>query len=145
MHGAIIADAFRIPWIAVRPLQAQHCAKWHDWASALGMNIAFAQLPASTWDEELHGWSPKTRDRIRRLLLIPPTPEEKWISTSPILKKTSPTRIARVTRALKSLSSRPGTLSSNVNMDDVTHRLLDSLARLRREYGSPLFGDPPGN
>ncbi|NMG14123.1 polysaccharide pyruvyl transferase family protein [Aromatoleum bremense] len=36
MHGAIVADAFRVPWIAVvsgrdTPL------KWHDWALALAM------------------------------------------------------------------------------------------------------------
>lgn len=36
MHGAIVADAFRVPWIAIvsgrdTPL------KWHDWALAMGL------------------------------------------------------------------------------------------------------------
>jgi succinoglycan biosynthesis protein ExoV len=134
MHGAIIADAFRVPWIAVRPLGRGHDAKWHDWASALGMTITFAGLPASTLDEALHRWSPKMRDRIRRLQFIPPTAEEKWISSSPILKKTSPRRIQHLALALQRLSTLSGRLSSDEDMDRVTNRLQEALAQLRRDY-----------
>jgi succinoglycan biosynthesis protein ExoV len=37
MHGAIVADAMRVPWIALRPLVAVHRAKWHDWADTVGI------------------------------------------------------------------------------------------------------------
>lgn len=37
MHGAIVADAFRVPWI---PLISSHenLFKWHDWALSLGLS-----------------------------------------------------------------------------------------------------------
>lgn len=37
MHGAIVADAFRVPWIAIVSGRDTPM-KWHDWALALGMN-----------------------------------------------------------------------------------------------------------
>jgi succinoglycan biosynthesis protein ExoV len=35
MHGAIIADAFRIPWIPVRTHQEILDFKWKDWTSSV--------------------------------------------------------------------------------------------------------------
>lgn len=39
MHGAIVSDALRVPWIAAQPIHGQHRAKWEDWASALDLKI----------------------------------------------------------------------------------------------------------
>ncbi len=39
MHGAIVSDALRVPWIAAQPIHAQHRKKWEDWASALDLTI----------------------------------------------------------------------------------------------------------
>lgn len=54
MHGAIVADALRVPWVALRPLAPVHRAKWCDWADALGMEVAFQPLTASSLSEWLH-------------------------------------------------------------------------------------------
>lgn len=53
MHGAIVADALRVPWVALRPLAAAHRAKWLDWAGALDLTIRFRRLAASSLSEWL--------------------------------------------------------------------------------------------
>lgn len=47
MHGAIVADALRVPWIAIMPFFPQHRAKWEDWARSLGIRLVPAKLPPS--------------------------------------------------------------------------------------------------
>lgn len=47
MHGAIVADALRVPWIGIVPFFPQHRAKWEDWAQSLGINLAPRTLPPS--------------------------------------------------------------------------------------------------
>ncbi|MGL4237183.1 polysaccharide pyruvyl transferase family protein [Tabrizicola sp.] len=47
MHGAIVADALRVPWIGIVPFFPQHRAKWEDWAGSLGFGLRPAVLPPS--------------------------------------------------------------------------------------------------
>jgi succinoglycan biosynthesis protein ExoV len=48
LHGAIVADALRVPWIALRPLVRVHRPKWHDWADTVALQLRFRDLRAST-------------------------------------------------------------------------------------------------
>ena len=49
MHGAIVADALRVPWLAVRSYRHILSFKWMDWCSSLGLEYRPAYLP-SLWD-----------------------------------------------------------------------------------------------
>lgn len=53
MHGAIVSDALRTPWIAMSPIHSRHRAKWSDWSSALGFDVRFSPLTASGFLERV--------------------------------------------------------------------------------------------
>jgi succinoglycan biosynthesis protein ExoV len=48
MHGAILADAFRVPWIAVSTSRSINSFKWTDWANTVGATYAPRYVPVST-------------------------------------------------------------------------------------------------
>jgi succinoglycan biosynthesis protein ExoV len=51
MHGAIVADALRVPWVPFLPLLQKHRFKWFDWAESLDLAIRFAPSSPSSWNE----------------------------------------------------------------------------------------------
>nr|CAD6405929.1 succinoglycan biosynthesis protein exov [Rhizobium sp. Q54] len=48
MHGAILADAFRVPWIAVSTSRSINDFKWTDWATSVGVSYRPHFVPVST-------------------------------------------------------------------------------------------------
>jgi succinoglycan biosynthesis protein ExoV len=54
MHGAIVADALRIPWIPVSISPDNLSFKWWDWMLSLGMRYEPTRLPPSSLWEKIH-------------------------------------------------------------------------------------------
>lgn len=52
LHGAIVADACRVPWIPVRTRPRIAEFKWQDWCLSLGIEHEFEWLPPA-WDESI--------------------------------------------------------------------------------------------
>ncbi len=53
MHGAILADAFRVPWVAVSTSRSINDFKWHDWTKSVGASYAPRLIPVSTRAEAI--------------------------------------------------------------------------------------------
>jgi hypothetical protein len=51
MHGAIVSDALRVPWIAMKPNDPRHHMKWNDWAGALDLDVRFRGVSPSSMRE----------------------------------------------------------------------------------------------
>ena len=68
LHGVIVADTLRVPWIALEPLLPVHRAKWHDWADTVKLRIELRRLSASSLLERLHASRLPSHRLGRRLL-----------------------------------------------------------------------------
>lgn len=79
MHGAIIADALRTPFVAVNPTYPSHRAKWDDWAQSVGIDLRRIDLPSSSLTDSyvkltgLQGLGNRSRSITQSPLLSPVT------------------------------------------------------------------------
>ena len=127
MHGAIVADALRVPWIPVRPIQPPNRAKWHDWASALDVTVGWGRVTPSTALElaisltrghKRH--AARLRTRGQRLRAIAPGAFREIAA-----------------RSLARVATREPSLSSDAAIDRAHTRMLEALRRLKADFDRP--------
>ena len=123
MHGAIVADALRVPWIPLRPIQERHRMKWNDWASALDLQVPQHTLPASSGLEYIVGrigdrsvWG----GRLQRRELFRDTAKSVFIG--------------RAARYLQRLAQTAPCMSDDGAIERSHTRMLEELHRLKTEH-----------
>jgi succinoglycan biosynthesis protein ExoV len=128
MHGAIVADALRVPWVALRPLMALHRPKWDDWADTIGLRVRFQPLAPSSLRERLDASPLGASDRGRRLLH----------RLGPLLAGTARRRfIDRAAASLAAAAAAAPQLSEDTALDRCRTRMLERLDALRRDPWKP--------
>jgi len=121
MHGAIVADALRVPWVAVKPLNKVHRAKWQDWAAPLGLTLR----PRRLWPSKLE------QARLSRL--------HRPLRNAPFAGQLDEALIDLAARRLTYLAQSPAQLSDERALDWATERMLGNVARLQKNYrAAPL-------
>ena len=123
MHGAIIADTLRVPWIAVEPQAAIHRAKWHDWAGALAMKIRFQHLPPSS----LYEWASVSRLGTQR-----PISQVVEQVAGGLRRFGSSRLLERAANALRRVATEPGQLSEPDALQRCQEHMLTCLDAVRR-------------
>jgi succinoglycan biosynthesis protein ExoV len=131
LHGVIVADALRIPWIAIEPLAPIHRPKWADWAGTLDLTIAFRRLCPSTALERAY-LSPLSRFHMGRNLLSGQATRLRGIARD--------RHIAQAAEALRGVAEEEPQLSLASNLDRGQARMMDAIAALRR---APMPGMRP--
>ena len=121
LHGVIVADALRVPWIPIRPLVRLHRAKWWDWAETVGLSPRFQSLPASTI-REWAAASPLGSWHMTQRWLEGQDPRRDRIK--------SDRRIARAGEALRAAMRVAPQLSSANTLDRCQSRMLDAVHAL---------------
>lgn len=116
MHGAIVADALRVPWVAALPLNHVNRLKWSDWADTLGLSLSLNRLLPSSLLE--------TRLSILRNVISSPPFGPKLDEVLPYL----------AAKSLVRLSKMPPQLSDDSALSNVTEKMLEKIETLKRKY-----------
>jgi succinoglycan biosynthesis protein ExoV len=130
MHGVIVADALRVPWVALLPLAPIHRPKWQDWAEVLEVQIEFQPGCASSLTEWLHASRLSARHRGRRVLQM----AEPWLTS--VARRRF---VGEAARALREAAAAAPQLSSSTALDRSRARMLERLEAVRRD---PLRAAP---
>jgi len=130
MHGAIVGDALRIPWIAITPHEPTHREKWFDWAEALGLELHSHYLPPSTVGEI------KAKIRRKKLLhlmvyVVYKSPFSRWINNY---------LTAVAAKKLKEIAASATSLSSDSAIESATAKMEEKLKLLVSRYGKETSG-----
>jgi succinoglycan biosynthesis protein ExoV len=128
LHGVIVADALRVPWVAIRPRARVHRAKWWDWADTMELRPRFHRLPASTmleWGETswlscfhtTRGWLSRMQPRLTTISL------ERLL--------------AQASEALRRAAEASPQMSTDRTLDRCQSRMLEAVDAMRAH---PLRG-----
>jgi succinoglycan biosynthesis protein ExoV len=122
MHGAIVADALRVPWIAIKPVDRKHHLKWHDWAGALDLDVRFQAVAPTSMAEWL-----ALRDRQPgRLVAAAKRFQVAKLVEGPL--------VLRACRSLANAAKAEPQLSSDSALEKAAGRLRDAAATLAKDY-----------
>lgn len=124
MHGAIVGDALRVPWIAIVPHESKHHEKWFDWAEALDIKLRTHYLPPSTIQEV------RAKIRHRKLLHL----FVYAICRSPLAGLVNRYLTRKAARRLTEVTQVPTSLSSDTAIEYATRAMLDKVDLLLARY-----------
>ena len=129
MHGAILADAFRVPWIRVRAYPHLNDFKWQDWGDSLELDTTAHVLP------ELHDQSASTLGntvvRVTRAWQRSGRPHRTSPVSVPAIESSATLR-DRTVALLRGLNDPShGQLSADALLADRVERLVDAVQQLK--------------
>lgn len=128
MHGAIVADALRVPWSPITPINAVHADKWLDWAEALDMNLKRYWMPPSSLLELRWVLRPENKGYI------------KEAQYGKIRMGVEDVMCSLAAKRLRQLANKSGYLSSDAAIERATLQMFEKVSTLRARYGSQLSG-----
>ena len=124
MHGAIVADALRVPWIPMLPFDKRHVMKWSDWAESLDINLVHRiGLPSSLGEAWLActGRDPQRLRKIKGFMKFGMNSADTAFTAAAAL-------------SLRRLSMLEPSLSSDTSMQRVLNRLEDDAGKIRLDF-----------
>jgi succinoglycan biosynthesis protein ExoV len=123
MHGAIVADCLRVPWVPLLPIVADHRMKWLDWTQTIGVPYAPVDMRGSSAREL---WIQATGNpaKGRRSLAV---------AASPVGTAIDAVAIRLAARRLREIAAGQSYLSTDATIESLTDRALEHVAKLKAE------------
>jgi len=138
MHGAITADAFRIPWVPVRFATNFYEEKWNDFFESMKISPTIETLPVM-YQKRQRPWRLVRNSIKRSIAKIFPAPE-KW-SRLPVSNRLSTdSDLENLALELKRIAQNShGLISDDAVVENVTSRLMDKLEQVKKDYFSGVL------
>ncbi|MEY2429709.1 MAG: hypothetical protein QOJ40_2594 [Verrucomicrobiota bacterium] len=136
MHGAIVADALRVPWIPARVYGNFMEFKWRDWTQSIKTPLEVAEVPPLFGGKPMSGKG--TVHALKKVLALSGLGKEKWkrLPARPSTER----EINRSLRALEDLArTQTRWLSKESVMLQSDARLFEKLSELRSDWRSGKF------
>ncbi|MCU0352498.1 MAG: polysaccharide pyruvyl transferase family protein [Cytophagales bacterium] len=137
MHGAIVADTLRTPWIPVKCYNNISEFKWRDWANSVKVDFDFVRMPAlyNATGEAAKAVQSKTKGLLgRRAARLLATAYVKYHGSF---------KAASVERQFSGLRSSRPRLSKEGVVKSLADELMHRLEKVKTQYGAVL--DDSGN
>ena len=146
MHAAILADALRVPWVAVTTSGNVNSFKWQDWAASLGLTYRPRRVPLSSRAEAItkkaRFWGMGFERKVAGDGEVPTQPD---LEETPVLAHAEPPRSALrdavkhalatpAVLALRQARKAEPQLSADAALAERKARLHAVLAGIRRDY-----------
>lgn len=145
MHAAILADAFRVPWVAVSTSHSINSFKWNDWARTVEVSYKPLHVPVSSraeailkggrfWGFQFDGTATATGKRSARGLTGMSSKDHRGVRRNGLRD------LAKRGLALPSAYAlrRAGKAEPGLSRDGVLERrkeqLFDVIQEIRRDY-----------
>jgi succinoglycan biosynthesis protein ExoV len=124
MHGAIVADSLRVPWVPFLPVANKHRFKWLDWTRSIETPLHAVSLKPSSARE---AWILATgRDAE--------SPSAKAWASGAAGQIVDRGLIPRAARHLMNASKGPTYLSADPVVEQLTERAVGMVNKFRRDF-----------
>lgn len=133
LHGAVVADALRTPWIPVKCYNYIFEFKWRDWLETLQIPYEPLTVP-EMWDAERNmSMKRKLKFALKRRLMAVRIWDNSWEKPSP--PKTNAFIRQQVLEILnKCKNDKKSFLSTDIIIENLTQELLSRLERFKRDF-----------
>ncbi|TVO35951.1 polysaccharide pyruvyl transferase family protein [Vibrio algivorus] len=133
MHGAIMADVLRIPWVGVSYSPLFEYEKWFDFSEALNIKLDVRSLPFIT--NKRFKISKNLKNSAKRLISKIATNNEKWNKNPILWRKSSSSSLNDLCQELNLIkSSNKWQLSDEQSMLSIIEKQNDALKLLIKDY-----------
>jgi succinoglycan biosynthesis protein ExoV len=135
MHGAITADAFRVPWVPVRFATNFYEEKWRDFLESMNIVPDIEILPVM-YQYRQPLWR-LFRNSVKKAIFKVNPASGKWSKLPVARRLATDSELAHLASELKKIAQGvQGVLSDDAVVADVTRRLAAKVEVLKDDYQS---------